>query len=90
MLQKLLNDCVAVKYSWRGKKQKKTFITYKYIVKLVLGSVHAACSEKGIKSTDMEVVNACGKWLAQTKTRIMRAEMKMSKEQDVTAVDQAV
>ena len=53
-----------------------------------MSSLHNACSEKGLKCTDMEIINPCRKWLGQTKTRVMRAQMKINKGHGGTAVNE--
>ena len=49
ILNKLIEVSVAEKYSWYGKKQKTSFSTFKHIVELVMSSLHAARSEKGVE-----------------------------------------
>ena len=89
ILGKLVESSVAEKYSWHGRKQKKPFTNFINIVKLILSSVHATCREMQYKCTDADIIHAAGKWLAQTKTRIMRAQVRMNKGYNNAFLSQA-
>ncbi|XP_076668443.1 uncharacterized protein LOC143368992 isoform X2 [Andrena cerasifolii] len=84
ILNKLIGSSLAENYSWHGRKQKKPFANFSHIVKLILRSVHAACSEKQYRCTDADITSAGAKWLAQSKTRSKRIEIRSNKNNGIS------
>ncbi|XP_071579308.1 uncharacterized protein [Temnothorax nylanderi] len=81
VLKKILDNSLAEKFSWDGKRKKKEFKVL-LTAKVLRKAVHSMCQPD---CTDLQIKTVASQWLAQAKIRRVRQELRANNRMNVEA-----